>query len=186
MIGCRPLSDEEIAQMLPVFRNLRDRVLFLLGLKTGYRISELLSIKLEDLYHNGQVSNRVIVTRRNMKGRNTSRSVILSPAIKPIVEEYCQTLDGKSYLFPSRQGGDCAMSYKRAWRIFKDAIRDAQVDRQHTATHSMRKTFAKRIYEILEKDLLKTKEALGHRRIDSTISYLSFDRSEIDDAISKV
>ena len=186
MIGCRPLTDEEITQMLPVFKSLRDRVMFLLGIKTGYRISELLSLKRRDLYQDGQVCNRVIVSRMNMKGKVTSRSVVLSPALKPLVEEYCRTIEDKTFLFPSRQGGDVPMSYKRAWRVFKDAIVSARIDHQHTATHSMRKTFAKKVYDILGKDLLKTKEALGHKRIDSTVSYLSFDRGEIDDAILKI
>jgi len=186
MKGCRPLSDDEIAQMLPVFKCLRDRVIFLLGLKTGYRISELLSLKRTDLFQSGHVSNRVIVTRSNMKGKVDSRSVILSPSLKPLIEEYCRSIEDYTYLFPSRQGGDVPLSYKRAWRIFKDAIGESLVDSQHTGTHCMRKTFAKKVYEIVEKDILKTKEALGHRRLDSTISYLSFDWSDIDDAILKV
>lgn len=184
MRGCRPLSDEEITQILPVFKTLRDRVIFLLGIKTGFRISELLSLKKTDLYFNGQVVNRVIVSRKNTKGKMTSRSVILLPNLKDLVREYCESLGDKTYLFPSRQGGDVPVSYKRVWRVFKDAIKEAGIDHQHTGTHCMRKTFAKNIYLILQKDLIKTKEALGHRRIDSTLSYLSFEMdNEIDQAV---
>jgi len=186
MIGCRPLEDDEIEKMLPVFKCLRDRVLFILGIKTGFRISELLSLKRRDVYYEGQVCKRVIVSRMNMKGGVSSRSVILSPVLAPLIESYCRSIEDKTYLFPSRQGGDKPISYKRAWRIFKDAIRDSKINHQHTGTHSMRKTFAKKIHNLLGKDLLKTKEALGHKRIDSTVSYLSFDNDEIDQAILKI
>jgi integrase len=41
-------------------------------------------------------------------------------------------------------------------------------------THAMRKTFANRMYDKLGKDLVKCQRALGHRNINSTVSYLSF------------
>ena len=47
----------------------------------------------------------------------------------------------------------------------------------------MRKTFADRVYEKLNHDLVKTQRALGHRNINSTVSYLSFREEEIDAAI---
>ena len=47
----------------------------------------------------------------------------------------------------------------------------------------MRKSFANRIYEKLNHDLVKTKKALGHKNINSTVSYLSFREEEIDEAI---
>ena len=47
----------------------------------------------------------------------------------------------------------------------------------------MRKTFANRIYDKLEGDLPKTQRALGHKNINSTVSYLSFEEAgmKLDD-----
>ena len=50
----------------------------------------------------------------------------------------------------------------------------------------MRKTFADRIYERLDGDLVKTAQALAHRSIGSTASCLTFRESEIDDAILSI
>ena len=50
-------------------------------------------------------------------------------------------------------------------------------------THAMRKTFAKRVYEGLHHDLVKTQRAMGHRNVNSTVSYLSFREADIDAAI---
>ena len=49
--------------------------------------------------------------------------------------------------------------------------------------HAMRKTFANRVYEKRNDDLLKTQRALGHASVASTVAYLSFREEEIDAAI---
>jgi integrase len=53
-------------------------------------------------------------------------------------------------------------------------------------TRAMRKSFADRVYEKLGHDLVKTQRALGHRNINSTVSYLSFKNEEIDQAILSI
>ena len=53
-------------------------------------------------------------------------------------------------------------------------------------THSLRKTFADRVYDALDRDLVKTQRALGHRNINSTVHYLSFQEEEIDAAIAAI
>jgi integrase len=50
-------------------------------------------------------------------------------------------------------------------------------------THSLRKTFANRMYERLHRDLVKVQRAMGHKNINSTVAYLSFREEEIDAAI---
>jgi integrase len=47
----------------------------------------------------------------------------------------------------------------------------------------MRKTFANRMYDKLNHDLVRTQRALGHTNINSTVQYLSFREEEIDAAI---
>jgi hypothetical protein len=48
----------------------------------------------------------------------------------------------------------------------------------------MRKTFAHGVYERLGHDLVKTQRALGHRNVNSTVSYLGFEaNSDINETI---
>ena len=53
MAGCRPLSEYEIYQVLSVLKNKRNKLLFILGIRTGFRISELLSLTVKDVYKDG-------------------------------------------------------------------------------------------------------------------------------------
>ena len=72
-----------------------------------------------------------------------------------------------------------------AWRILRRAFEQAGLT-GNLGTHSMRKTFADRIYDRLDGDLVNTAQALAHRWIGSTASYLTFRESEIDEAILSI
>jgi integrase len=82
MKGCRALSDEEIQRVLGSFRGrnaIRNRCLVLLGIKSGFRISELLSLKVCAVWQMGQVVERVTVDRAHMKKKREGRTVLLHP-----------------------------------------------------------------------------------------------------------
>lgn len=72
MRGCRPLTLEEIPKVVAAMNlktGLRDRTLFAVGLNTGFRISELLSLTVGDVVtQNGEITKFVSVRRANMKG----------------------------------------------------------------------------------------------------------------------
>jgi integrase len=186
MIGCRPLTDLEVNLVLQHLRSKRNKTLFILGVRTGLRISELLSLQVKDIYQNGVVLDRVFLQRRNSKGKLSSRSIVLHDQAKSYLVEYL--LDSPNHsmpLFPSCRTPTKSLDRIHAYRLIRRATEDAGIVGK-VATHSMRKTFAKRVYERLDKDLLKTKVALGHKSIDSTISYLSFDQAEVDQAILNI
>ena len=182
MIGCKPLTDQEIAKMLKVLQSERNRCYFILGLRSGFRVSELLSLSISDCFQYGQVVDRVTVRRSNMKGKQSSRTVVLHDEAKQALKGYLDTLNStqedfqKLKLFP--------FGRVQAHRLIHGAAEKAQVQGK-VSNHSMRKTFCKKIYHALEKDLVGTQKAIGHKSIGSTVSYLSFEQSEIDSAILK-
>ena len=57
MKGSHPLNNDEIRRVSPTFTGTfeaRNRGLFMIGISTGGRISELLSLQIEDVYQNGR------------------------------------------------------------------------------------------------------------------------------------
>ena len=191
MKGCRPLSEAEIAAVLQALDGpyaLRDRALFLLGVKSGFRISELLSLRLLDVMRTGKLLDRVGVARRNLKKKLEGRTVLLHPEARAALALWVEGLRAQVYMtsdtfvFQSRKGHNAALSRVQAYRILQVAYERAGVEGQ-TGTHSTRKTFANNVHERLGRDLLKTQKALGYRNINSTVSYLSFQQEEIDEAI---
>src|SRR5437016_4989147 len=85
MKGCRPLTEPEVEilqQSVGGVYAARDRALFLLGVKSGFRISELLSLQLGDVWQHGRLVERVTVQRRHMKKKLEGRTVLLHPEAK--------------------------------------------------------------------------------------------------------
>lgn len=185
MKGCIPLSESQIASVSSVLP-IRDRALFLTGVRTGFRISELLSLRLCDVWDGSQVRQSIAVRSASMKGNASGRCVALHAEAREALMGLISSSDIKSHdapLFASRKGG--ALDRKSAWRILSQAFKAAGIQglQGQLGTHSMRKTFAANVYKRLGKDLVKTQRALGHRNIQSTAQYLSFDESEITAAI---
>lgn len=194
MKGCRPLSDPEIAKILTVLGTgnfpARDRALFLLGLRSGFRISELLSLTIADVFQNGQYVSQITVARKFMKKKLEGRTVVLHPEAKKALEVLVHELqcrgrsNPKSFIFCSREGTNEPMDRRSAWHMLRKATQKCGITGK-IGTHCMRKTFAKKVHEKLGRDLMKTQKALGHKQITSTTSYLSFNEEDVDDAILK-
>lgn len=194
MKGCRALTEQEVVQVLGSFsgpNRLRDRCLFLLGVRSGFRISELLSLRVGDLIQAGKVTDRVGVSRQHMKRKQEGRSVILHPQAKSAVLARIDELSitGKCssdiFLFTSQRGINKPLSRIGAWCLLKKAYANLGLTGK-LASHSMRKTFADRVYTRLNFDLVKTQRAMGHKSIQSTISYLSFKEEEVEAAILSI
>ncbi len=186
MKGSRPLTDDEVRVASQSFSGreaTRNKALFVLGVRTGFRISELLSLRVQDVWQHGQVADRATVRRSCMKRKVEGRTVVLHPEAKAALMHWLVAAKlTRGPLFPSRKDPAQAITRVQAWRILEEAY-TANGLRGQLGTHAMRKTFANRVYEKLGRDLVKTQRALGHKNINSTVSYLSFREEEIDAAI---
>jgi len=193
MKGMRPLTDEEIKKISENFSGqykARDYALFVLGIKSGFRISEILSLTLKDVFDNGKTQDRIYVHRQNMKGKNEGRCVVVHPEAKKALSVWIDELilngaTETTYVFKSRNGKNKPISRVQAWHVLTDVYAASGLTGA-LGTHSLRKTFADRVYEKLGHDLLKTQKALSHRDIKSTISYLAFKQQDVDDAILSI
>lgn len=172
----KALTDTEIAAILAQLGSARNRCLFILGLRTGFRISELLSLTWNDVLQYGDIKPSISVTRRNMKGKIASRSVVLHDQAKEALCRYLIDFGGepKARLFP--------ISRIQAHRIIRAACTRAGIAGA-VSTHSMRKTFGQGVYQRTGKDIVATQRALGHRNLSSTQHYLEVDQEAIDKAI---
>jgi len=196
MKGNRPLSNEEVNQCIESFKgkySLRNKTLFIVGINTGFRVSELLSLKVNDVQPFTKITDYLIVKRANMKGNYCGRTVMLNEMSKEYLEQYLNNFkkmygvlpDKNFYLFKSQKTSNKAISRRQATKVLKDVYHDNELTGT-LATHAMRKTFAKNVNELLDKDITKTQLALGHKNVSSTQRYLSFDINEVNQAIKKL
>jgi integrase len=191
MKGCRPLTDQEVALISRSFGGTyaaRDRALFIVGIKTGFRIAELLSLRVGDVWQHRRVVDQVTVRRAHMKQKREGRTVPLHPDAKAALAAWLLRLreqpgvTAHTPVFRSRKGGNRAISPTQAWRILREACATNELTGK-LGTHCMRKTFAQKVYHQLGYDLIRTKRALGHQQISNTERYLSFAEADIHAAI---
>jgi integrase len=190
MKGCRPLTDKEVERFLRSLSGryaVRDKALFMLGWATGYRVSELLSMSIGDVWQFGQVATHIAVKREAVKGRKEGQSVPLNQKARPYIVEWVRfSLNAgrtpASPLFWSQKNPAKPICRQQVNRLF-DAAKDKARLEGKISTHSMRKTFAKRVYDRLDGNIFKVQQAMRHRQPGSTVSYMSFENSEIDAAI---
>ena len=190
MKGCRALTQDEIGDVLKHLSGpyaARNQALFIVGLRTGRRISQLLSLKVQDvLGPDGEITPEVYFNRRSVKGKLEGQRVPLHPEAREALKIWVDELLAggkrrKSYLFRSRTNGNQAISRWQAWKILKKAYRAAGLSGK-LATHTMRKSFAARMYSKLDWNLLDLADAMGHKSVNSTRSYLNSNQDKIVNA----
>lgn len=190
MKGCRALSEREIDLIRNTMISNRDKALVVFGVRSGLRISELLSLTVGDVYRHGRVVDLVYIQRRHMKKKTEGRALPVHAEARAAIQALIEELESKGRadaemaLFQSRKGQK-AISRQQAHRILKAAAESNELTGK-IACHSLRKSFAARIYSKVGGDLVKTQKAMGHKSIFSTMSYLSTNESDVFEAILAV
>lgn len=173
--GKRPFEREEIISILHYLNNrkfpMRDTMLFKMQLKLGYRIHEILSMKISSV---GKKS--ITVERKSMKGKKRSRTVPIPKSLEKAIIRYKQELSRRGYtasdpLFPSSTTGR-ALRVDSWCKAFGRMAKELELN--NIGTHSCRKTYARAIYTRCGNDIMETKAALGHSSVATTQQYLSF------------
>lgn len=159
-------------------KNERDYVLFMLGIMTGYRAGDLVSLKVRDIKEALEVGKFIILESKkknsnNIKEKNKRpRKAEVIPELDKILREYIRNKSDYEYMFPSRKGNSY-INVERVSKILKEAA--IFFNMKNITAHSMRKTYAYTIYINNDKDLLTVKELLGHSSINETKAYLGLD-----------
>ena len=195
MKGTRPLNNDEIRRVSAAFTGTfetRNRGLFMLGVSTGGRISELLSLQIADVYQNGSAVTDLLYSKSIVKGGEVSRAVPVNRDGRQAIDnligwhiDYYGMTENNRPLFPSRNGqGEKRMSRRTAHDVLKTAFEAAGLN-GHLATHSLRKSFAQRLYDRTG-DIFAVQEMLGHKAVATTQKYLGVNYANIKEAVEEM
>ena len=198
MKGTRPLTTEEILKVSEQFSGtyeIRNRALFMLGVSVGGRISELLALKVGDVWQNSRPVTDLIFAKSVVKGKENSRVIPTNQDCQKAItflidwhKEYFGDLKPLRPLFVSRKNGHSehgkALTRTQGHRIICEAFSQAGLNGK-LATHSLRKTFAQRLYDSTS-DLALCQELLGHKNISTTRQYLSVSYEKCKKAVEAI
>ena len=181
MKGTRPLNNAGIRKVSECFDStfeIRNSGLFMLGVSTGGRISELLSLTICDVYQNQQPVTDLLFNKSIVKGGTESRVVPVNIDGRDAIDQLIawhrnryNTTRRDRPLFPSRnRNGSVSMNRQTAHEMFKKAFEKAGLNGKLT-THSLRKSFVQRVYEH-SGDIYLVQELHGHKNVATTQKYI--------------
>jgi integrase len=151
----------------------RDYILFLLGINTGLRVSDLLKLKTKNL----KGKKKILVK----EGKTEKPRSIQLTNIYEEINKYIKTLESTEWLFPSRKG-DQPISRIQAYRTLNKAARMVDIE-DGIGTHTMRKTFGYWYYK-QTRDVAKLQMILNHSHPEITLKYIGITDEEIENSLN--
>lgn len=170
MSEVHPIKNKRDIERMKESLNGRDLLLFIVGINTSLRISDILELKREDFD-----GTHMRLTERKTGKTKTIR--INDNLAKAVVE----LADDSGYLFKSRKGVGAPISRVQAYRILTSAAERANLT-LNFGTHTLRKTFAYHAYNGGKGcDLALLMRVLNHSSQRETLRYIGLDQEAQDD-----
>lgn len=168
----QPIRDMETIQEIIEWlleRNLRDAVLFLFGIYTGLRISDILRLRVSNV-RDVDTMRVVPQKQRNAKRRHIkTKEIYLQPELRYYLNIYIEGKKDNEYLFKSRQGKNQPITRQRAYQMLREVADEFGIE--HLGTHSLRKTFGYFMYQ-KDKDIAMLQDIFGHHSQHETLVYI--------------
>jgi integrase len=174
----QPIRDKEKLKGIEDFlkeKKERDHMMFLLGIYTGLRISDILRLRVKD------VAGRNYISIKEKK-TNKPKRIPINPVLKRELKVYILDKPLNEYLIKSRVGKNRPISRTQAYRILRDVADAFNLD--EIGTHSMRKTFGYHYYQ-QTKDIAFLQKVFNHAKPEDTLRYIGIDQDALDRGINK-
>jgi integrase len=163
-------------------QNLRDWLLFSIGINSGLRVSDLLKLKVKDVLNSKGKINEYIIVKEQKTGKG--KRFPINKTSQKAIREYLASREYNSdtYLFESRKkdrdGNSRPISRIQAYEIINSAARRVGIE-DPIGTHTMRKTFGYHAYHNgCSVELLQ--QIFNHAAPSVTLRYIGITQDDID------
>lgn len=151
----------------------KNYLLFVVGINTGLRISDILNLKVYD------VKNRSHIVI-NEKKTGKEKRFLINGQLRKDFEKYIMNMYDDEYIFQSRKGKNRPISRVQAYRILNKAAEQVRI--QEVGTHTLRKTFGYWHYQIY-KDVAILQDIFNHSAPSITLRYIGINQDIKDKTI---
>ena len=168
-----PIRDKKKIELVKVIlkkSGFRNYLLFLLGINSGLRISDILKLKVRDVRNKHHIEIKEQKTGKYKK-------FLITDSYKIPLQEYILDKKDHEWLFPS-QRGDRPITRIQAYRIISKACEKAGI-KARISTHTLRKTFGYHFYKE-KKDVALLQNILNHSSPSVTLRYIGINQDIID------
>lgn len=178
-------SKDNIKQMF-FYLNGKDpkyALLFKYGLNTGLRISDILPLKVSDIFSdNGKFKDHLVLKE---KKTGKEKKIKLNEAIRKMLLSYVKEhkLTSDSYLFYSKKTGG-HIERIQAYKVLKEAANVCGIE--NFGTHSMRKTWGYWTYKASKYNIGLIMDTFNHSSQNVTLRYIGVNQDQKDELYSLV
>lgn len=173
-----PIKSREDITALKKALHGRDLLLFVFGINSSLRISDILALKVGDVRGKDSL---ILNEQKTRKRKELRLNKAIIEAVATLVPADASDDD---WLFPSKRNASNPLDRTQAWRLLNAAAKRAGVEVK-IGTHTLRKTWAYFRYNAgVELPLLMA--ALNHSSQRETLRYIGIEQEEINDLYDEV
>jgi integrase/recombinase XerC len=178
----RPVPDSDLVRFFKAVDSVRDRLIFLLMLRCGLRVSEACALAWDD------VDLPSLSVRVNGGKGDVDRIAYLAPDVEQSLRLWQTRRIASPWLFPSRKVAGFHIGRRNVYVMMRNYLSDAGLEGRHSP-HSLRHTFATHLLNAgVTLEVLK--ELMGHCSIRMTLRYTQLydetKRRQYDQAMERI
>ena len=179
----KPMAEDDLVDFFKVIDSARDRLLFLLMLRCGLRVSEACALTWKDVDLSG---GTLLIL--NGKGQ-VDRVAYLAPDTEQALQIWKQAQKPTSvYLFPGQKPRRTPLTTRTVNWMMREYLCQAGIEKPYTP-HCLRHTFATELLNAgVRLEVLK--ELMGHRSLHMTLRYTELyeatKRQQYDQAMEQI
>lgn len=140
----------------------RNYMIFVIGINTGLRISDILKLTVSD------VKDKTHIMIKEQKTSKEKRFLINS-FLRQEIDKYINGMNDKDYIFKSTRGENAPITRIQAYRILNEAAQKCGLN--EVGTHTLRKTFGYWHYKQY-KDVAILQDIFNHSAPSVTLRYI--------------
>lgn len=159
---------EKIEQYLKL-HNKRDYVIWVLGMNSGLRVSDIVGLNVSDVVNKTHIT---IVEKKTQK----LKSFYINDKLKRILKDFTKGKNLEEPLFLGKQGK--RLDRSQVYRFIVRACKENGIT-AHVSTHTMRKSFGYHHYQKF-KDPIVLQKIFNHSSQRITLMYIGVEQDEID------
>lgn len=183
----QPIRDPEKIEAMKIYlraKSERDYMMFLFGIHSALRISDILQIKKKDVIG----KHLILIEKKTKKKKSNTRTnkkkeIFIAPILRRELKGYIEKLNDDDYLFQSRESVNKPIVRSTAYRILSKAGEACGLER--IGTHSMRKTFGYHYYA-KTKNIAVLQKLYSHSAEAITLRYIGVDQDQMDKAMREM
>lgn len=174
-----PIRDMELVWDIEEYlksKSERNYVMFVFGIYSGLRISDILKLRVRDVRDKKHLYLREQKTDKEKRFR-------INDELKPVLNTYVKDKQDYEYLFARQGDVNHPITRQQAYKILNDAAQQFGLD--NIGTHTLRKTFGYHTYKQTG-DIAAIQEIMNHAHPSITLRYIGINQDRKDEIMNKL